>query len=46
MQSKINKDVQLGQSLNPLNDVAKVSSVDNSFDLKDVFTKIDKLAKL
>ena len=46
MQTKINKDVQLGQSLNPLNDVVKVSSVDNTTALKDVFTKIDKLGKL
>ena len=30
MQRKINNDVQLGQSLNSLNDVVKVSSVDNS----------------
>ena len=44
MQSKI--DVHLGQSLNPLNDDVKVSSVDNSSDLQDVFTKIDKLKKL
>ena len=46
MQSKINKDVHLGQSLNPFNDIAKVSSVDNSSDIQDVFTKIDKLKKL
>ena len=46
LQSKINNDVHLGQSLNPLNDVAKVSSVDNSSDLQDDFTKIDKLKKL
>ena len=44
--SKINNDVHLGQSSNPLNDVVKVSSVDNSSDLQDVFTKIDKLKKL
>ena len=29
-----------------LNDVVKVLSVDNASDLKDVFTKIDKLGKL
>ena len=46
MQSKINNDVQFGQSLNPLNDVVKVSSVFNSSDLKDTFTKTDKLCKL
>ena len=46
LQNKINNDVSLGQSLNPPNDVAKPSSVDNSSDLQDVFTKIDKLKKL
>ena len=46
MQSKINNDVQLGQSLNPLNDVVKTSSVGNSSDLQDVFTKVYKLKKL
>ena len=46
MQSKINNNVRLGQPLNLLNDVVKVSSFDNSSDLQDVFTKIDKLKKL
>ena len=46
MQSKINNDVHLGQSLNPLNDIVEISSVDNWSDLQDVFTKIDKLKKL
>ena len=46
MQSKINNNVRLGQPLNLLNDVVKVSSVDNSSDLQDVYTKIDKLKKL
>ena len=46
MKSKINNEVQFGQSLNPLDNVVKVSSIDNSPDLKDVFTKIDKLKKL
>ena len=46
MQSKINNEVQFGQALNPLKNVAKVSSIDNTSDLQDVFTKIDKLKKL
>ena len=46
MQSKIDKEVQFGQALNPLKNVAKVSSVDNASDLKDIFTKINKLKKL
>ena len=46
MQSKIDNQVQFGQTLNPLKYVAKVSSIDNTSDLQDVFTKIDKLQKL
>ena len=46
MQNKINNDVQVGKSLNPLNDVVKILSVDNSSNLRDVFTNIDKLGKL
>ena len=46
MQSKINKEVQFGQSLNPVRNVAKVSSIDNTSDLQDVLTKINKLKKL
>ena len=46
MRSKINNKVKFGQALNPLNDVAKVSSVDNSSDLKEVSTKTDRLKKL
>ena len=46
MQSKIDNEVQFARSLNTLKNVAKVSSVDNRSDLKDVFTKIDKLKKL
>ena len=42
MQSKINNDVQLTQSLNPLNDIVKVPSIDNLSNQKDTFTKIDK----
>ena len=43
MQSKIKNEVQFGQALNPLNNVAKVSSIDNLSDLKDVFTKSTSL---
>ena len=32
--------------MNPLKNVAKVSSIDNTSDLQDVFTQIDKLKKL
>ena len=43
--SKINNEVQLDQALNPLKNVAKVSSINNTTDLQDVFTKIDKRNK-
>ena len=46
MQSKINNEAQFGQALNPFNNVVKVSRIDNLSDLKDVFTKTDKLKKL
>ena len=46
MRSKIDNEVQISQALNLLKNVAKVSSVDNTSDLKDVFTKGDKLKKL
>ena len=46
MQSKIDNQVQFGQTLNPLKNIVKVSSIDNTSDLQDVFTKIDKLQKL
>ena len=38
--------LQLGDKLNPLNDVSAVSSIDNTSNLKDVFAKIDKLGDL
>ena len=46
MQSKINNEVQFGQALNPLKNLAKVSSIDKSSDLQDAFTKIDNIKKL
>ena len=38
--------IQLGETLNPLNDVSVVSSTDNMSNLKDVFGKVDKLGDL
>ena len=46
MQSKIHYDIKFTQALNPLKNVAKVSNVNSTLDLKDDFTKIDKLKKL
>ena len=46
MQREIGDKIQLGDTLNPLNDVSAVSTIDNTSDLKDVFEKIDKLGDL
>ena len=43
MQFQINDNVQLAQSLNPLNDVVKVQSIDYSADFNDMLNKLDKL---
>ena len=36
----------MGETLNPLNNVSTVSSIDNASNLKDVFGKVDKLGDL
>ena len=46
MQREISNKIQLGETLNPLNDVSVDSSIDNTFILKDVFGKVDKLGDL
>ena len=38
--------IQLGRTLNPLNNVSVVSAIDNTSNLKDVFGKVDKLGDL
>ena len=43
MQREISNKIQLGETLNPLNYVSAVSSIDNTFSLKDVFGKVDKI---
>lgn len=43
MQLQINDNVQLAQSLNRLNDVVKVQSIDYSADFNDMLNKLDKL---
>ena len=43
---EINNKIQLGENLNPLKDLPKVSSIDNTSDLKDIFQKVDKLGNL
>ena len=46
MQREISNKIQLGKSLNPLNDVSAVPYIDNTSNLKDVFGKVDKLGDL
>ena len=46
MQREISNRVQLVENLNPLKDISKVPSIDNTTDLKDVFGKVDKLTTL
>ena len=43
MQREISNNIQLGETLNLLNDVSAVSSIENTSNLKDVFGKVDKL---
>ena len=46
MQREISNKIQLGETLNTLNNVSVVSSRDNTSNLKDVFEKVDKLGDL
>ena len=46
MQLHINDNVQLVQSLNPLNDVVKVQSIHYLADFNDMLNKLDKLESL
>ena len=46
MQREISNKIQLGETLNTLNNVLVVSSRDNTSNLKDVFEKVDKLGDL
>ena len=46
MQREISNKIQLDETLNPLNKVSVVSSIDNTSNLKDVFGKVDKLGNL
>ena len=46
MQREIGDKIQLGDTLNPLNDVSAVQAVDNVSILKDMFGKISKLGDL
>ena len=46
MQREISYKIELGETLNPLNNISVVSSIDNTSNLKDVFGKVDKLRDL
>ena len=38
--------IQLGETLNPLNNASAILSIDNTSNLKDVSGKVDKLGDL
>ena len=46
MQREISNKIRLGENLNPLRDVTNVPSVHNVANLKNVFSKVDKLGNL
>ena len=46
LQREISNKIQLGGNLNPLKDLPKVPTIDNTSDLKDVFRKVEKLSNL
>ena len=46
MQREVSNRIQLGQYLNPLNDVSTVPSIDNQVNVKDLLSKVDKLGEL
>ena len=43
---EISNKIQWGETLNPLNNISPVSSIDNTSNLKDMFGKVDKLEDL
>ena len=46
MQREISNKIRLGENLNPLRDVTNVPSVHNVANLRNVFSKVDKLGNL
>ena len=46
MQIEISTKIQLREILNPLKDLPKVPSIENTSDLKNVFRKVNKLGNL
>ena len=46
MQREIGHKIRLGENLNPLKDVTNVPGVDNVANLRNVFSKVEKLGNL
>ena len=46
MQRKINNKIQLDENLNPLRDILNIPSINNVTNIKDAFSKVDKLGVL
>ena len=46
MQREISNQIQLGETMNPLNGISAVLSIDNTSNLKYLFGKVDKLGDL
>ena len=46
MQRETSNKIKLDETLNPLNDVSAVSSIDNTLNLKDVYGNVDKRGDL
>ena len=46
MQREVPNRIQLGQDLNPFNDVSAVPSIDNQANVKDCVSRVDELGKL
>ena len=46
MQREISNKVQLGENLDAMKYLSKVPAIDNAFNSKDVFRKVDQLGNL
>ena len=46
MQRKISNKIQLDENLNPLRDILNIPSINNITNIKDAFSKVDKLGVL
>ena len=46
MQREVSDRIQLGQDLNPSNDISAIPSIDKQINVKDLLSKVDKLGDL